>query len=177
MIIPNELPQFIGETALLIVTGTRQAKIYRASNKVLEVIDEYKIPTPQYSDKEGYFQTRSKNGVMAAGSVLEDVDDQAKKTFLSELSKHLKQAGKIFSSSVVYVFAPSHIKNMVLDKLPSSLRKNVQFIFNGNFYNTTPLAIVGKIQAMADSNKIEFITSEAKKLLDKPHQSPSSATA
>jgi hypothetical protein len=175
MIIPNQLPQFKGETALLVVSGAKQAKIYRASDSVLEVLDECKVETPKYSDKEGFFASTSRDGSTSAGSILNDVEKEAERSFMNELAVHLKSAGKVFSNSVVYVFAPSHVKNMVMRKIPAALKNNVRFVMSGNYAKMAPLTVLEKIKKITDLNKVMALSEDVERILSLPRQSPSGA--
>lgn len=135
MKIPNHLNQFLEEESLVLVTGKQDAVIYKAFDGKLDKLDSFKIAHPHYSDDEGQF---------GRGGTKELRDSDIIRDFLKELVIRLKKLGSE-NYAALYIFTPSHVKNLVQEALPTNLRVKIRGVVEGNYFKLAPLDIIGKI--------------------------------
>lgn len=170
MLISRDLPQFTGETALLIVTGEKDAKIYLARNGTISNLDDFSISKSHYLDREGHFKTRTNDPhgmVVRSGAVYEDHKIYELKNFLHEFSAHLKRVTRGEKISRVFLFAPQTLKTPIRKILPKSLRDRTERVFEGNFYALHPFELLDKIDAFLKDKLVTPMPDEAKKILNK----------
>ena len=98
--IPRELYQFTDEIALLIVAAKQEGRVFRASNGTMELIKEFRVPTPRFSDNEAVPQARGKQENLAEHKIHAEYLDRFATLFRS-LAPTLKPTH-------IYVFAPAH---------------------------------------------------------------------
>jgi hypothetical protein len=165
MLVPQTLPQFNNRKALVVVTGKQDARFYRISEGIFIEFDNFKIPRPHYSDKEGYFRSRSKGITMSSGAVRELQDEIVIGDFVREFRRHIKAAGNGFDE--VYFFTPSTVKKALLDALPASLKGKIHAIFEGNHYKTSPLGLLSRIKNEIESTHVTLRSEEAQKIISK----------
>lgn len=165
MRISKTLPQFNKEPSLFVVTGKQDAVFYKAYDGTIEPIGEFRIPKPKYSDREGHYRT---TGDVVSSGGRERRDDFIIRDFLTELKTHLKGMHAA-DYSKMYVFAPSKVKNFIIDAVPPPLRKKTAAVIEGNFYKSTPADIIQKVAPIAASSQ-RFINPEAQKILDRSRQ-------
>ncbi len=142
MQIKQELKQFKNHPTLIITAGKQHAIFYIALNGNIEKYKEIKIETPQYSDREGRFESRSKNVNLGSGSVYED-DAEAKviTDFINEIEEELKNIKDIKD---LYYFCPDYMKNY-LKKAIEKHHHDPRF-FSGNYTDKHPFELIEKIQ-------------------------------
>ena len=98
MRIKIDLPQFKTEKALLLVTGDQSGVLYFATKGEIEKIAEFKEEIPRYSDKEGSFMVRIKQGLGTfsslprSGTPYEKIEEKAQDIIANviKLQNHLK---------------------------------------------------------------------------------------
>lgn len=119
------------EDSLLLVTGKQDAVIYKAHDGKLEKVDSFKLETPEYSDNEN-------NG-------LKQVQDRDLiRDFMHELVIRLKNL-KAENIPSIYLFTPSHVKNQILNSLPTELRRHVKAVVEGNYFKLAPAELMLKL--------------------------------
>ncbi len=142
MQIKQELPQFKNHPTLIITTGKQHAILYLALNGKIKKIKEIMIETPQYSDREGRFERRSKNINLGSGSVYEDDSrDKIINEFLKKIEEKIKNIKDIKD---LYCFCPDYMKNY-LKNIIEKHYKNPK-IFSGNYTEKHPFELLEKIQ-------------------------------
>ncbi len=67
----------------------------------------------------------------------------------------------------LYLFAPSFMKNYILDALPTDVRAKVSYIFEGNLYHEHPNVLMERVRVQTEFNHKPEPRGEAKKILDK----------
>jgi hypothetical protein len=149
MRIPKNLKRFSSkkEDALLLVTGKQDAVIYKASGGYLHKLDSFKLSTPKYSDSEGVggatgIVGRSRGPRSMTQKEVQDRD--VVRDFIHELIIHLKNIGADRIPSI-YLFAPSYVKNQIMDALPTDLRHHIKAVITGNYYNMAPSELMLKL--------------------------------
>lgn len=146
MKIPQTLLKLGSDRILLIATGKQVANIYLASGDEINLIKKLEVPTPKYSDKEG-FSARTKGGKFyCSGSALKDVDDIVKAKFLEELGKSLRGiiVGNKFKG--IYVLTPDYMVGGVKDVFPRISGKTKTIFIKGNFTKYGPMDLLKKIK-------------------------------
>lgn len=144
MRIPNQLPQFKREKALILVTGKQDAIFYSAYNGELDRLDAFKIPRPKYSDNEGHYKVRGKGTTLSTGATRELRDEDIIKDFVHELKARIKKMNESFSK--FYLFVPSQNKNVIKKALPKMWLEKLDAEVPGNFYYRSPLELLEKIK-------------------------------
>ncbi|MES2437058.1 MAG: hypothetical protein V4519_03520 [Patescibacteria group bacterium] len=170
--ISQDYPQFTSEEALFLVTGKQDAKFYHVYDATIELVDDISIPHPKYSDREGSYASTSRNGMIQSGSSLTDLDRVVIRDFITALKHHLKMYMHMHKKNIdtLYLFTPDHMKNYILDALPTELRSKVSYIFAGNYYHEHPEFFLQKIQDQAELNNLTEPQGEAKKILDNSYK-------
>lgn len=157
MKIPNQIHQFEGKRALIMVAGKQDALFYEAHDGVIEEIDSLKLPHSSFFNDGPFYKARSQGGMTRSGPVREVQDQKVVSDFIRELKKHMdKVRADIYSD--VYVMAPAKSKTALVQAMPDSLRKKVIRVFPGNFFNKNPLDIIQKIHTR---DKQQFIPTKA----------------
>ncbi len=143
MRIPKSLKRLVSkkEDALLLVTGKQDAVIYKASNGNLEKLDSFKLETPHYSDSEGV-GGRGRGSRSMVQKELQDRD--IVRDFISELIIHLRNLGADKIPSI-YLFAPSYVKNQILNSLPTEFKRHIKAVIEGNYFKLAPSELMLKL--------------------------------
>ncbi len=149
MKIPAEFPQFEDKKVLIVATGAQDADIYLASNGILDKVVYFRIPRRRYSDKEGFFSSRTKIGKrgmgIASGADREYPKEAAIQDFLNRLEAELKTTSKKEKISYVCLFSPDYMMKMVKSVFPADLRDKVKISITGNFSQHRPIELLEKI--------------------------------
>ncbi|OGZ27695.1 MAG: hypothetical protein A2365_03560 [Candidatus Nealsonbacteria bacterium RIFOXYB1_FULL_40_15] len=164
MKISRDLTQFKNFKALFIVTGRQEADIYVAENGKIDKIEEIEIPNSKYSDKEGFFKTRTGGRVIRSGSVLEFPKEKIMKDFLRELKTAMKDIRQRHKFDSVYLFSPEFFHNQVFEALPKDFQKKTKETVFGDYCHSHPFEILKKIKK--DAPEV-ILKEEAAKILKK----------
>lgn len=146
MKISKTLPQFKGESTLLTVTGKQEAVFYIAKDGIITKVSSFKIKTPKYSDREGFFATRGHGKTFVSGSVYESTKEKVRQIFLKVLKKHIKEIRVQHSIKKTALFCPGYLINDVMEVFSASFRKSIVFSFRGNYYEEHPFRLLEKIK-------------------------------
>lgn len=110
--ISGKLYQFKDETALVIVAAKQEGRIYRASNGEIELLEEFRISTPKFSDNEGMPEE--------AGHMENATEDIIRREYLEHFKTFLHSLASSFKPNHVYLFAPTHTAGeleKIIDKI------------------------------------------------------------
>ncbi|MEX2436689.1 MAG: hypothetical protein WD471_00820, partial [Candidatus Paceibacterota bacterium] len=109
MKLKRELPQFKNTPSLVIVTGWQVAKIFYANNGEIHQEKEIEIENPQYTEKEGSFESKGGGmaGVVRSSASAEKDKKYVRAEFLKEFNQYLNERIKKGDIKDVYVFSPS----------------------------------------------------------------------
>lgn len=105
MRIPRQLHQFRDETALVIVAAKQEGRVYRARNGEIELIEEFRTPTPKFSDNEGLSEERGRRE--------NNAELMIKRDYLEHFEKLFRSIAPIPKPTNVYIFAPAHMAGEV----------------------------------------------------------------
>jgi hypothetical protein len=92
-------------------------------------------------------------------------DDVVIRDFMSEFKNRIK-ATHTADVSKMYVFTPSNMKNHIVEGLPTTLRKKVAGVIEGNYYKSSPDVLLKKMASLEDTPHIPK-RAEARKILDR----------
>ena len=144
MKIPEKLPQFIKEDALLLVSGTQAADFYLASEGTITKVSGIKLPKAHYSDRETF--GRRGSNVFSSGSIVEKTKKANHTNFLNLLKEAVKQITSIQKFNTVYLFAPAEIMKDVKKILPATLAKKVKLAVEGNLHKEKVVDILAQMK-------------------------------
>lgn len=170
MKISEDLPQFTTEKVLLIVTGTFHAELYEVHDGSFEQIESVKGERPEFDDKAGYFETRTRGGVQTSSTAYEDTDDRVRVAFLREFEDALQQTFKKRDLDLIFLFSPEHTLQGVLEKIPHNYREIVKGTFQGDYSSKHPFELLGMIKKLEGERVPEPKSEEARKIYEKTHQ-------
>lgn len=101
--ISENLYQFNGEGALIIVAAKQEGRAYWATNGKIQLIDEFRISTPHFSDNEALTNARGKQ---------ENATEEIIHTeYFNHFKKLLESLLPSFKPTNIYLFAPTHTAN------------------------------------------------------------------
>ncbi|OGZ42169.1 MAG: hypothetical protein A3C80_02010 [Candidatus Ryanbacteria bacterium RIFCSPHIGHO2_02_FULL_45_43] len=144
MKIQRQLPQFENEKALFVVAGKQSGVLYYVSNGQIHELETVRVATPHYSDKEGFFATRTRGGVMFSGAVREVKKQEIRKRFSKNLAKSVKRHAS--NKDFVYLFVSRQMSEEILHALPVAARKRVKKIYFGNLAEFHPFDILRRVK-------------------------------
>lgn len=164
MQISQSLPQFNTRKSLIIVSVKHGLEIYNAYQGEIEKIKDFKVEGPSYSDKEGFFMSRSKDvGTVRTGSVLETSDEDIKRDFFQQW-KDLTKENDFFETikevDDIYLFSPSDLITEFKDKMSAEVKEKIAMEFQKNYYEEHPFKFLEKID--------EKLTEKISKIKDSP---------
>lgn len=145
MRITKKLPQFSGRTALLVAAGEQGAKFYIAGNGSVTRLYTFQVEKPRYSDNEGFFAAK-RGGLARTGAVREENKEKTQTSFLHNFAHHLELVKHEYAISDVFVFIPSTIKNRIYKPLRDAFRREVQRVFEGNYFKFHPFILLKRIE-------------------------------
>jgi hypothetical protein len=99
--ISEKLYQFKDEIAMVIVAAKQEGRIYRASNGEIELLEEFRIPKPVFSDDEGLPEE--------GGHKENDAELQLHHEYLEHFEKLFRSFAPDFKPNHIYLFAPIHM--------------------------------------------------------------------
>lgn len=144
MKIPEKLHQFVGENALLLVSGTQAADFYLASEGTITKIGGVKLPKVHYSDRETV--GRRGSNVFGSGSIAEKTKKSNHINFLMLVKDFVKQLSGQQKLNSVYLFAPAEIVDDVKKVLPAVLNKKVKLVVEGNLHKEKVADILAQMK-------------------------------
>lgn len=157
MKISQELPQFTDTDSLLVTAGSHHAIIYQAKSGEVTRLDELLVEAPKYSDNEGMFKN---------GSVLDPVDDIAKRDFSKQLAQLVTKHMQDGAHAHIYLFIPSEMKHFIEKDWSNDLKSKIIHEFNGNYVSRGINELIEMIKKERGTIDTNPATGEAKKILD-----------
>lgn len=164
MLIEKNLPQFNNEKALLVVASEHIVKFYLAANGKIEDIDSFELSNPQYTDREGFFESS-----LFSGSAYEAKKDYTKKKLYHQLIEKMKEAQNKFFFQSFFLFSPDSSVRGICEELPNEFSKILKFILVGNYVSEHPFKLLKRIKAkIVEFSEQGLIAGyEARKLLER----------
>ncbi len=142
MKIPQQLPQFKKERALLIITGTQEAEFYLAGDGAIEGVEAFRIPKIKYSDREGLAVRTGKTGVVGGSS--NSTKEQYKQQFDAKFKISAK--GVIARIIPTHLYVVSPIASEIEQLLPTGAKKMIKLRLKKNLCERSPEEILGHMQ-------------------------------
>lgn len=164
MDIPQELPQFRNEMALIVIASPHGVHFLQAWGEKLEKIGEFKVENPTYTDDEGQF-----GGGSAQGSVKEIDKKEIHDKFMNQLESSSEDL-RGMTWNEWYLFAPAIIREDVKSLISKKIGLDPKLTFDGNYINEPDhLRFLKMIQEKVDEFKdnTAMMSDEARKLMNK----------
>ena len=136
--IPQELPQFSHERAIIAITGTREAKFFSVHDGAFEEKGMIEIPREHYSDDEGFFMRMVRGFRMGAGSEKNNLGDKLDKKFIKDFHIKLMEVLNTNHYDKIYLFSPDYIGKRLVEDLPHEIRPLVNYVGRGNYLKRPP---------------------------------------
>ena len=165
MRIPSQLPRFPGKEVFLVAVGKQEGVVYRCFEDTIVREAHIQVPTPRYSDREGFFATRSGGRTYRSGSVYESKGGIATRDFIRTLLTELEVITQGRDIAHIYVFAPAFARRWVLAAIPSPVRSRTRVIVSGIYYRKHPFDLLA-VLANAVNIPQPFSIEEREKILD-----------
>lgn len=155
MKISKQLPQFNNKRTLFIVSGKAMAHIYEAHNGIITLLKELEVRLSAYSDREGHFKSRSKDGqIIRSGAVYEEDDNIVKQKLQKSINREINMySAKRQVYDGLYLYAPRHFMKALKEGLPPKSRDLFIDSFIGNYTQAHPFVLLEKIKNKPRSNK------------------------
>ena len=176
MQIPKQLPQFVGETALIIVSAKEQGVLYKATDGVIEQVVKVEEHPEAPSDREGFFFRSGFGRQLGSGGPDAQDDTETIRGFVRSIAEELNEAIKEVRPSVIYFFQPQHLKGYLEDEVKNPQHIPTHIVQFGNFVHESPLDILKHVMAYHDDSidpsdpasvKDEPNAEEKRKILEK----------
>lgn len=171
MKISNALPQFAEEKALFAIVGRQVGTLHVAYKGLLTKVADIEVPTPVYSDREGFFARSGRGISLGGGSVYESKNLKVQEDFLKKLNEAVDEAMKENDIGAIYLFVPPQRTKETKGALSRPAQELVRQTFRGNFSNHPLPELVEMIKekrvAKAQKAFLDAAPAEAKKILAK----------
>jgi len=149
MKIPAQLYQFKSETALIIVSGAYDARLFVAKDgNITQKKFEAVSTREDYSDKEGFWRTgraktKKDTGAVGAWGVLEHHKEYLHEQFLHTLRNDAFDLFLKEHVTDVYLLAPHYISLAITERaLHPFLRQRIKIKIDGDYHYHHPAEIV-----------------------------------
>lgn len=142
MQIPQHLPQYTDENVLLIVAGSKAAKLYLACNGQLEPVHAFDEPAPQYSDREEHFERSGHGQYYGSGSSYEADGNEERAALITDVSEAVERIDRDINLSAILLTAPAHVLPAMQDALPANVTNRLRATEAGNFLQQPPLSVL-----------------------------------
>ncbi len=167
MQISQKLPQFKKTPTLIITAGWQSGKIYYA-HKGKIVLDKKIEVSRQYSDKEGYFETKAgtENEAIKSGAPYENKKKHLRDKFLKKTTDYLNKIVHDNKIESIYLFSSQEGLKSFKENLPRGISKLITKSYKGNYIYKKPNELLG-ILKNKKSKPVQVMKEEAKKIMDK----------
>jgi hypothetical protein len=169
MKIPQNLKRKDSERSLLVVTSKQKAKIFSISSERIELIDEFSVEKPVFSDHENQFKMKGR--AIGGSASFEYLGQWIVAQFVKKLREHLK---RIEDVDGLFLFVPSTLRNIYMEALPVPLQAKVVHISEGNYLKRSPLDLLRKIKDETTHAAVMPRSRESKKIFDMRTNIPAS---
>lgn len=171
MKIPSKNYQFPTGINFLIVTGVKEALVYRAEKgnieEILEVVGERPEGATD-SSRPGVFISGGRNMQHHGGSSenkQEKLDVKTKERFLKILKGELKKVMGKEDIESIYLFTPDFMENDIKKIITAKITDKFVNVFLGNYIFNHPLDLVKKIDIFWQGKKVKATKEEVAKIL------------
>lgn len=150
MKIPYQYHQFKKEIALIILAGHETAEIYQASNGQIDWLYGKEERPTKYTDREGYFATRRRQGKQSitygSGSVYEPKGDEFENRLFHDLQNELLSIFTAVPVSTIYILASEYFQPRVIDAIPKVHQEKIKWVLNENLVGRHPTRALAALQ-------------------------------
>lgn len=147
MKIAGEMNPFAHERALIIAMGVTKASVHFAHQGKIDYVGSVAVPSPTFSDREGFFLSTGRGLVLRSGSVYEDQKEWRQKRFMRELMTRLDKLTIDHEATSLYMFCPAHMRRAVVSELEKRFPKHLRFVLEGYHVDDHPFVLLDKIAA------------------------------
>jgi len=165
MKISKNLPQFNNAVALLVIVSKRKAQCYVVTDGYVTSVRTISVRPPQYTDREGFFETRGKGEVFSSGAVYEKKKQKMEHEMLPELTKTIESVFNEYRVTDMYLFAPAYLIRDIRNALPGTLSRTLRLEIEGNYYSHHPFQLLRKIKEETEKMRARPENQEAIKVL------------
>ncbi|MFA5871536.1 MAG: hypothetical protein WC858_02330 [Parcubacteria group bacterium] len=157
MEIPQPLPQFERENALIIVLGRKNGTFYFARKGTLARVGGFDVEPEPYSDREGFFLRAGHSLIFGSGSSLRDIREYLKAKFLKNLANKSNSLSAQKKVNAVYIFSPKGIIPSVLGAVAGGRIKErmIKAVISGNMGKKHPTELVRMIENFQNNREEE----------------------
>jgi protein required for attachment to host cells len=145
MLIPDNLPQFVDNKTLIIVSSSQAADLHIAHESEIKTITEVRIDGIEHDDQPGTFQRRSGGRTLGTSEAKSDESEKIKKQFHTALETALGDIDDSGIDQVIFFSSPQD-KATTKAKLPKSLQNKITTEISGNYVGNHPKEIIEQIQ-------------------------------
>lgn len=167
MKIKSGLPQFAAGQALLIVLGKQTGIFYKAGKGTLTEVGEYEVPTPKFSDKEGFYESRGHGLVIRSGAMQEPQKEYVIKEAEKLLKKTLKQLVIREQPTEVYLYAPAPVMKGLKEEVKKIVKEAYKNSYLGNYTQLHPFELLTMLKQRKERKVVKSVPDKARKLLKK----------
>lgn len=151
MQIPQTLPQFNEQTALIVVSAKEEGALFRAQNGEVTEVADIEEHRPTRSDNEGFFFRSGAGETYGSGAPRERDDEYNLTKYVNAITSELNEVIKAEAPDVIYVFEPEHYKGYLQEKIENPTHIPIEHVAYGNYTNHQPLALIEAIAAHDDT--------------------------
>lgn len=152
MQIPEKLPQFTGERALIVISAKEQGVLYKAADGTIEQVRKVEEHLEARSDREGFFFHSGFGRNYGSGGPDLQEDAETIKEFVQSITEKLHEVMKEIQPTVLYFFQPQHLRSHVQEALKNPSHIPTHEVRLGNYVHETPLQIIEHIAAYHDDS-------------------------
>jgi len=145
MLIPDNLPQFVDNKTLIIVSSSQAADLHVAYESEIETITEVRIDGIDHDDQPGTFQRRSGGRTLGTSEAKSDESEKIKKQFHTALETALDDIDSDSIDQVIFLSSPQD-KTTTKESLSKELRDKITTEISGNYVGNHPKKIIEQIQ-------------------------------
>lgn len=147
---------------MLLVMGRQAGVLYRATDGTIEEVDRFFVPTPKFSDNEGFFRAR---GDMYSGSVRESQKAYVFQEMMKDVVSSLKTWRVYSKPDETYVFAPAHLMYEILQRVKKTVGNTYARSYCGHYVQAHPFDLLAMIADERDQRVVHLISEEALQLM------------
>lgn len=141
----RDIPQFAHACVYVVAYAKERAVIYKVHDGELVQVTYVNEVSPEYSDREGFFQRSGGGEYFGSGAPYEEPKQEIIASTVRATADELWALMKEESPAAVYVFEPEHLKRQLERKLTNPAHVPVHTVRFGNFVGARPNELVNFI--------------------------------
>jgi hypothetical protein len=148
MKISNNFPIIQQTDALLIVSDTQAAKIYRLENGQIRKLEQIEADVLEYTDREP--EVRGHANTRGVSNETEKKFLAVRDNFLTKFRQAIKKISEMHQYKEIYLVAPSRIKPALIEMIPNDEQDKITQQLAGNYMKRHLFDIFSKFQTRFD---------------------------